>query len=198
MDRRDFGRAVATLTAWWWLESGCGKRERLKTHHELPTLEAPPPSRTRDPGAPELTLFGPRELPTVAAVLDQLLPAAHGLPSATQARVHVYLDRELSKPQFSGPKALVLRGLAVIDALAKERGGGKRLHELPGDARDDLLARMQRGDETAGGFDSARWFELTLTLALEGYLGDPRHGGNHGQVVWNAIGLQIQCPGGHE
>lgn len=197
MDRRDFGKAVATLSALWWLESSCREHERIKTEHELPQLEAPPPARTRDPETPKLSLFTERSLQTLAAALDQLLPAAHGMPSATRAHVHVFVDRELQRPAYQGFQGLVKRGLGKLDAEARKEGG-KRFHELTADRQQDLLTRFQSGAAKDSGFDSARWFEVVLTLALEGYLGHPRHGGNHEEVVWNAVGLEIQCPGGHE
>lgn len=129
-----------------------------------------------------------RRTQVLRAALDRLIPAQDDLPSACAARVDVYVDRQLGSERFAGIKAEVRRGLGLLDTLAKKRHR-RRFHELDGAAQDALLAAMQTGTAPTAGFQAQRFFEILHTLAMEGYLSAPRHGGNRDGIAWKALGI---------
>jgi gluconate 2-dehydrogenase gamma chain len=53
--------------------------------------------------------------------------------------------------------------------------------------QDELLRAFQN---PARGLPGAHVFSLVLTLTLEGFLSDPRHGGNRGGVGWAFVGYR--------
>jgi gluconate 2-dehydrogenase gamma chain len=55
--------------------------------------------------------------------------------------------------------------------------------------QDALLGRFQTGDIPLGRFDTTRFFEVLRTFALEGFPGDPRHGGNREGIAWTWLGI---------
>lgn len=125
---------------------------------------------------------------TLAAALNQLLPGGGGLPDAREAGVLGYLRQELSRPHLRGIVQRVRRGLAELDDLSV-RDRGRPFHAIPPAEQRECLRRMQRGQVRRPGFHSGVFFEILLTLALEGYLGAPSHGGNVGGRVWRALGI---------
>ncbi len=55
----------------------------------------------------------------------------------------------------------------------------------PTSEQDSLLKRWSG----QGGTQSRRAMELLVQLCLEGFLGDPRHGGNRDRLGWSHLGL---------
>jgi choline dehydrogenase-like flavoprotein len=68
---------------------------------------------------------------------------------------------------------------------------------LPDAARAELLADCL--GQTAGAASAllAPWALSLLEFSLEGYFGDPRHGGNRDRIVWRAYGLDAALSGAH-
>ncbi len=127
---------------------------------------------------------------TLGAVCDRLLPGKPGvLPTASEAGVGDFVVRELEAPMFSKVKPFVAAGLGHLTAEA-EKAKGKPFAELAPADQDELLRRFQTGDVAVPDFSAARWFELVLTFALEGWLGPPSHGANKDGKTWDALGIQ--------
>jgi gluconate 2-dehydrogenase gamma chain len=60
--------------------------------------------------------------------------------------------------------------------------------------RTALLEKIEKGegDKALWGPDGGREvFNLILQHTLQGYYGNPRHGGNHGYVSWRMLGIPV-------
>ncbi len=63
------------------------------------------------------------------------------------------------------------------------------------DQQDALLTRFQKGEVKARSFKSRQFFEHLVRFTLEGFLGDPKYGGNRDRVGWKFIGRPQGHPG---
>jgi gluconate 2-dehydrogenase gamma chain len=71
---------------------------------------------------------------------------------------------------------------------------GGRFAEMPLEERTALLERLDKGggDKALWGPDGGREaFNLILQHALQGYYGNPRHGGNYDYASWRMLGIPI-------
>jgi Gluconate 2-dehydrogenase subunit 3 len=95
--------------------------------------------------------FTDTEWPTVRAVCDRIIPQPSGrlrpvpLAAMIDEKLHTnggdgYRDARLPPMQEAWH-----RGLAALDAEAKERHG-RRFHELPAAEQDNMLRRIQHGE----------------------------------------------------
>jgi gluconate 2-dehydrogenase gamma chain len=143
------------------------------------------------PSGDALRFLTTDEALTLNAVLERMIPSnvPPGAPGARETRVLRYIDAQLPEPRLAQAQELVRAGLRALDEVA----GSARFHELPTDRQDELLRRAQRGE---GPFASPRFFQVVLTLALEGHWGDPRYGGNHDKLAWRWVGIDPGCEGG--
>jgi hypothetical protein len=116
------------------------------------------------------------------------------VPGAGDAKVRRYIDGQLELPHFSGLKRMVLHGSKLLDKVARREAGGPFMG-LAGEVQDQLLTRFQAG-QVKTKFPTAKWFAVVHAFALEGWLGDPNHGGNAEGQGWKSIGWELQCPTG--
>jgi len=115
---------------------------------------------------------------TLKAICDQIIPA-DDFPSASQAGVLTYIDRQLTR-HYRRRQDAYREGLERAHTLSMTRFG-KELDSL--DPRQQLQAvtEIERHDR--------QFFNLVLTHTMEGYYGSPRHGGNRDGVSWRMLGL---------
>jgi gluconate 2-dehydrogenase gamma chain len=122
--------------------------------------------------------FTPDEARTLAAICDQIIPADE-FPSASQAGVVNYIDRQLAR--FYRPQRDAYReGLKNAQELSRKRFG-QLLETLK--VEQQLLAVLQMEKE------QVKFFEMVRRHTFEGYYGSPRHGGNRDAVSWRMLGL---------
>jgi gluconate 2-dehydrogenase gamma chain len=145
-------------------------------------------------GEAAFTHFEETEAKVMAAWLERLLPGGvpTSTPGATEAGVLRYLDRELSKREFAGYARQIRRVTVLLERTAQD-SGALHFYELDPSSQENILTRAQRG-ELGGRLETQRIFEAVLLLALEGYLGDPKHGGNKDAQVWRSLGETPACP----
>jgi len=114
------------------------------------------------------------------AVVSRLIPADELGPGAAEAGADDYIVSALREELASyadGYRA----GLAAIDEESL-RDAGHRFAELDPSRQDELLE---------GWADSASLGEFVETIrehTIEGFLGDPVHGGNRDRIGWALIG----------
>lgn len=143
----------------------------------------------------------------VTAAVDRLLPA-DDFPSASEAGVVDYIDRQLAGPYGSGariylrapfeygtpqqgyqapftPSQLYRRALAAMATHL----GGRLLGERPVAEQDAFLKRLEAGELMLGDVPSAIFFETLLANTIEGYFADPIYGGNRDMAGWRMIGF---------
>jgi gluconate 2-dehydrogenase gamma chain len=158
-DRRTFLAQLSALLASSAAWSGC---RRQHTTEERPLVIA---------GA---------SLDTLRGLVDHVLPADEEA-GALAAGSAEFMASELGKPEFALLRSVVERGIALVDAEVKKRGATS-LQALDSEARDQVLRSVEGA--RVRGFDGRRFVHLLVVLTLEGFLCDPRHGGNRDQVGW--------------
>jgi hypothetical protein len=158
-------------------------------------LASAPPAT---PAATDALLFFTAEQGvTMEALLERLRPSSvpPGTPGARETRVLRYFDAQLGTARFPQYREVIRAGLAGLDEIAHAKLS-VRFHELSADGQDEILRGVQRGDAQGRSFEAGRFFQVVLTLALEGHWGSPRYGGNHEALAWRSVGIDPGCVGG--
>ena len=119
-----------------------------------------------------------REAQTLTVLCDQIIPADN-FPSASQAGVVTFIDRQLARSYRRHRKAY-REGLAGAERLAQERFGVALSSARP--AQQLAIALTLEKQEPA-------FFNLVRTHTMQGYYGSPRHGGNRDAASWRMLGL---------
>jgi gluconate 2-dehydrogenase gamma chain len=115
---------------------------------------------------------------TLTVICDQIIPA-DDYPSASQAGVLVYIDRQLAR-HFRRHRDAYRDGLAQADTMSRQRFGSN----LPGLETQQQLELVAAIEKEHNGF-----FGLVRDHTLQGYYGAPRHGGNRDAVSWKMLGM---------
>jgi gluconate 2-dehydrogenase gamma chain len=118
------------------------------------------------------------EARTLAVLCDQIVPA-DDFPSASQAGVVTFIDRQLTGPYRRHRKAY-RKGLEDAEKLSRTRFSVELSNANA--AQQLELARAIEREHPA-------LFELVRRHTLQGYYGSPRHGGNKDAVSWRMLGL---------
>jgi len=114
----------------------------------------------------------------LAALCDRIVPA-DDFPSASQAGVVSYIDRQLART-YKRHRNTYRDGLEQADAISRERFG-RDLTALSAPQQVEIVGAIER--------QNRKFFELVRSHTLEGYYGSPRHGGNRDAVSWRMLGL---------
>ncbi|MGA2167588.1 MAG: gluconate 2-dehydrogenase subunit 3 family protein [Terracidiphilus sp.] len=122
--------------------------------------------------------LGDDEARTLGAICDQIVPA-DDFPSATQAGVLTYIDRQLVR-HYRRHQDVYREGLVQAHAMSMKRFG-QELAALSRQQQLEVVSAMER--------EESRFFEMVRRHTLEGYYGSPRHGGNRDGVSWRMLGL---------
>jgi gluconate 2-dehydrogenase gamma chain len=84
----------------------------------------------------------------------------------------------------------------LLERTAQEELGRSFASE-EANARDRLLARFARGELFPRSAPQRELFVLLHALTLEGFVSDPKHGGNHQGLGWKAVGFEGQNAAHH-
>jgi gluconate 2-dehydrogenase gamma chain len=115
---------------------------------------------------------------TLATLCDQIIPADE-FPSASQAGVVTYIDRQLAR-HYRRHQDAYREGLDQVDAMSRNRFGVAFLNATSTQQLDMVVALEKQ---------NRSFFELIRQHTMEGYYGSPRHGGNRDAVGWHMLGL---------
>ena len=129
------------------------------------------------------------EARALAAIADQIIPPDQD-PGASWAGVVNYIDRQLCGP-FQNFQNTYHEGLAAIDQTSRSLQG-KLFADLDSQKQIDLLTAVEQGRVPATIWrekSSAEFFRLVVDHTMQGYYGDPRHGGNREGVSWKMLGI---------
>jgi len=129
------------------------------------------------------------EARTLAALCDQIIPPDQDA-SASWAGVVNYIDLQLCGP-FKRLQNIYRQGLAAVDQTSHEVHG-KAFADLDSDQQIELLRRFEAGHAPRDIWQqvsSAEFFSLVIDHTMQGFYGDPRHGGNREGVSWKMLGL---------
>ena len=195
MTRRRFltaGTALSTISV-LPAETGASDSEPVPLEHYQPSYLTRP------------------EWAFVMAAVARLIPSDASGPGAIEARVPVYIDRQLAGDFGNGtalylqgpfepaadpafgyqspltPAEIYRQGIAAFDAWCLEHHGTP-FKELGPDDQDAALTALEKGD--AGLPPELRdFFSLLLQNTREGFFADPKYGGNHNMLGWLHIGF---------
>jgi gluconate 2-dehydrogenase gamma chain len=129
-------------------------------------------------GAGSWRFFTISEARTVDAVCDVLIPADRD-PGAKAAGVVNYIDIQLTRA-FRKHQKTYRQGLADVDSASRAQFG-KPFVDLSLEQQTDVLHAVER--------NSKPFFDLILAHSVQGFYGDPRHGGNRNRASWKMVGL---------
>lgn len=119
-------------------------------------------------------LFSVAEARTLAAICEQIIPADQD-PGASWAGVIKYIDRQLAV-KFRDQIATYRTGIALADTLA----GGDFAAAAP--ARQfAIITQLEK--------QAKLFFEQVLAHTMQGFYGNPRHGGNRDFASWRMLGI---------
>ena len=125
------------------------------------------------------SLFDAHQRSTLEAVTGRIIPADRD-PGALEAGVVDYIENALAG--YDAEHALLyVDGIKELDRLAREKFSAEAFVQLGADQQDQIVALL---DERRSPF-----FSHLLEHTMQGFYGDPRHGGNRNRVGWKMIGF---------
>jgi gluconate 2-dehydrogenase gamma chain len=119
-----------------------------------------------------------RQASILSALCDQIIPA-DDFPSASQAGVVTYIDRQLAR-HYSAHQDVYRDSLVQADAISRQRLNCS-LVEATVEKQHQVSLALEK--------DNRPFFDLLRQHTMEGYYGSPRHGGNRDAVSWRMLGL---------
>jgi len=128
------------------------------------------------------------EARTLAAICDQIIPPDEH-PGAAWAGVVNYVDRQLCGP-LRHLRNSYRQGIAAVDQSSRALYGMKFV-ALADPKQVELLSLMEHGrapSEAWKQISSAEFFALLVDQTMQGFYGDPRHGGNREGISWRMLG----------
>jgi gluconate 2-dehydrogenase gamma chain len=144
--------------------------------------------------------FSTEEAKTVEAISERFIPADQD-PGAAWAGVVRYIDRQLAVCfKFRVFRELYRQGLAGIDQTSTALFHA-RFVELTSEQQGAVLKALARGKppgEIWKQVSAQQFFDMVLNHAMQGYYGDPRHGGNRDGVGWRTLGIPLTPVRGRE
>jgi gluconate 2-dehydrogenase gamma chain len=158
-----FGLGACALSA-----AGC--RRRSSTGPSTPDGSAP----TTSTAPPRQRNLSPEAFATLAAVCDRILPRDED-PGALDLGVPDYIDAMLGTEDLAPVQQTLGKVFPVLDKEAAKKFGGKRFAEIQPAEQDAILETWQKGTESR-----QKFFDVAISLTMEGAFSDPKYGGNIG------------------
>jgi gluconate 2-dehydrogenase gamma chain len=144
-----------------------------------------PPAPTASTRARNLS---PEAFATLAAVCDRILPRDED-PGALDLGVPEYIDGMLGTEDLATVQQTLGKVFPVLDKEAAKKFGGKRFAEIQPAEQDAILETWQKGTESR-----QKFFDIAISLTMEGAFGDPKYGGNTGGAGFKMIGFTPDPP----
>lgn len=124
-----------------------------------------------------------KEARTLAALCDQIIPPDND-PGAQWASVVNYVDIQLCGP-YKQLQPIYRSGLAELDSFSTKRFG-QDFASLSSDSQLTLLKSVEQGSVFT---TQKSFFQLVIDHTMQGFYGDPRHGGNRERASWKMLAL---------
>jgi gluconate 2-dehydrogenase gamma chain len=129
------------------------------------------------------------EARTLAALCDQIIPPDSD-PGAQWASVVNYIDIQLCGP-YADLQVVYRKELVQMD-ITSTKHFGHDFASLPMDSQLALLKSIEQGtastDPAISGAGRS-FFQLVVEHTMQGFYGDPRHGGNRDRTSWKMLEL---------
>lgn len=165
--------------------------------------------QSTEPPSPIFAFLQPREAAFIRSATARLIPGDEASPGAEQADVTNFIDKALaggwgagersylSGPWLQGasqfgyqlrftPAELYRTALRAIDRDLS--AAGTPFETMSAEDQDAYLSQLENGVDLDG-VPSNIFFDMLLENTIEGYLSDPKYGGNRNMVGWKAIGF---------
>ena len=129
------------------------------------------------------------EAATLEAICERIIPTDQD-PGAAWAGVVTYIDRQLTGPYRKLRRTYRL-GIAGTNQSSRDRFG-QPFAALSPTQQDAVLQAMDNGGARGDGWrqvSAKSFFDLVLSHTMQGFYGDPRHGGNRERVSWKMLRL---------
>ncbi len=129
------------------------------------------------------------EARTLAAICDQIIPPDEH-PGAAWAGVVNYIDRQLCGP-LRHLRNSYRTGIAAVDKSSRALYGASFV-ALAETRQVELLTLMEQGrapSEAWQQISCVEFFGLLVDQTMQGFYGDPRHGGNREGISWKMLGI---------
>jgi gluconate 2-dehydrogenase gamma chain len=129
------------------------------------------------------------EARTLAAICDQIIPPDED-PGAAWAGVVNYIDRQLFGV-LQNLRNVYRQGIRAVEQSSNALYGAG-FAELSAAKQIALLVMMEHGRAPSEAWrhrTSAEFFGLVLEHTMQGFYGDPRHGGNRNATSWKMLGI---------
>jgi gluconate 2-dehydrogenase gamma chain len=207
-DRRAFLKSLGTVGA-------TGVAAMVSADAVAEPQAAPSPGAAA-PAQPAVTLhtytfLSPPEAAFVEAAVDQLIPADNLTPGGTDCGVATFIDRQLAGAWGSGdrmylqgpwqkgtptqgyqlpmtPAEFFRAGITATNAHCRKTYQ-KEFDRLSREQQVALLKELERGGVALDTLSSQQFFDLLLSLTMQGFFADPVYGGNRDKVAWKMIGF---------
>jgi gluconate 2-dehydrogenase gamma chain len=144
--------------------------------------ETPPTSST-----PAAVDGGDGLILVLVALADRLVPNDQLGPGAVAANVEAFFRQALADVRLSMIQPLLKKGCSFVQQLARSEHG-EAFSSLGPAAKDAIITRLVDNTVRPDGFSAPTFIRVVMALTLEGYLGDPRHGGNARGIGWRVVG----------
>jgi gluconate 2-dehydrogenase gamma chain len=118
------------------------------------------------------------ELVTLGAICDQIIPPDQDR-GAAWAGAPTYIDRQLAG-FYREHRPAYRSGLAEAD----RRAGGS-FAQAGHERQLQVLQEMEKDEETKA------FFSLVVSHTMQGFYGNPRHGGNRDYCGWRMLGVTV-------
>jgi len=116
---------------------------------------------------------------TIEAAAARIIPADHD-PGALEAGVIDYIEQTLATHDGDHAQSY-FDGVRELDELARQQFAAEEFSSLGPEQQDRILRLLE---EKASPF-----FSLLVRHTMEGFYGDPRHGGNKDRAGWTMLGF---------
>ncbi len=126
--------------------------------------------------------FSSTERKILVKAVDRLLPGA------VEAGVPEYMDYWVSRKTFRFLGNYLSTGAGHLDKIALKRYEISFVN-CSGKQQDSIIKDFAAGNINLGKFNSRLFFQQLMELTLEGFLSDPKYGGNRNRTGWQFIGL---------
>jgi gluconate 2-dehydrogenase gamma chain len=129
-------------------------------------------------GRPRGRSLSESELATLEAICEQIIPADQD-PGAAWAGAVKYIERQLAG-FYREYRQIYRSGIAEAD----RRAGGNFARAARGQQLE-ILKGMEKDEKTKD------FFSLAVSHTMQGFYGNPRHGGNRDYCSWRMLGVPV-------
>ena len=123
--------------------------------------------------------FNPQQRATVEAATGRIIPADRD-PGALEACVIDYIEHTLTTYEAEHVP-LYINGIDELDRLARDEFGSEAFISLRAEEQDKILTILEE--------KRSPFLAVLIEHTMQGFYGDPRHGGNRNRASWKMIGF---------